>query len=401
MKKRIGRFAIISCIVMALVLVLVSPLFTTEVQAKDLDKIHTYRITADVQEDGTVKMNYHIDWEVLDSTSEGPLVWVKIGVANKHVENIVAKTKNIKSIKYYNDGGSFIRIDFNKKYQAGEMVSFEFEFVQDYIYQMNEVKEGETVYTFIPGWFDEIDVDKMILKWNNAKVERFMPAGVVGSDGYITWENEMLKGQQFKFSITYPNSAFKFDESKMVEGQEESHIGAGFAISYVLIIVLTLGFAVISIIRSHYTQSANMSGTTKRKVKRTKVVYYAQCPSCSAPREEGRENCQYCGRSMIQSEEILEEKEIKELDKELKANKNNDGLYRFSSSPNVYMRVHTTRVYVPTPVSTGSRGHSGGHGCACACACACAGGGRAGCSTKDFYNTGLKLRQLQLRKSKR
>ena len=65
---------------------------------------------------------------------------------------------------------------------------------------------------------------------------------------------------------------------------------------------------------------------------------------------------------MIQSEEILEEKEIKELDPELKRNKNNDGLYRFTSSPNVYMRVHTTRVYVPTPVSSGHHGHSVGHG---------------------------------------
>ena len=27
----------------------------------------------------------------------------------------------------------------------------------------------------------------------------------------------------------------------------------------------------------------------------------------------------------------------------------------------------------------------------CACACACAGGGRAGCSKKDFYKTNLKL----------
>lgn len=26
----------------------------------------------------------------------------------------------------------------------------------------------------------------------------------------------------------------------------------------------------------------------------------------------------------------------------------------------------------------------------CACACACAGGGRAGCSKKDFYGTKLK-----------
>ena len=262
---------------------------------------------------------------------------------------------------------------------------------------MNALKEGETVYTFIPGWFDDINVEKMIMKWGNDKVESFTPAGIV-ENGYITWENKMPKGKKLEFNITYPNNAYNFDVTKSVAKPEKDYSGIAVGISYVLVIILTLVFSIVSAIRSHYTQSANMSGTTKRKVKRTKVTYYAQCPSCSAPREEGRDNCTYCGRSMIQSEEILEEKEIKELDPELKRNKNNDGLYRFTSSPNVYMRVHTTRVYVPTPVSSGHHGHSVGHGCACACACACAGGGRAGCSTKDFYNTGLKLRQLQLRK---
>ena len=38
---------------------------------------------------------------------------------------------------------------------------------------------------------------------------------------------------------------------------------------------------------------------------------------------------------------------------------------------------------VPTNVNING---VGGGGCACACACACAGGGRAGCSRKDFNN---------------
>ena len=41
--------------------------------------------------------------------------------------------------------------------------------------------------------------------------------------------------------------------------------------------------------------------------------------------------------------------------------------------------------------------HGGGSGgsCACACACACAGGGRAGCSRKDFYDKKLKIEQIK------
>ena len=42
------------------------------------------------------------------------------------------------------------------------------------------------------------------------------------------------------------------------------------------------------------------------------------------------------------------------------------------------------------PVTVAGGAHSGGAGCACACACACAGGGRAGCSMKDFYHTNLQ-----------
>ena len=35
----------------------------------------------------------------------------------------------------------------------------------------------------------------------------------------------------------------------------------------------------------------------------------------------------------------------------------------------------------------------------CACACACAGGGRAGCSKKDFYGTNLKMNKKFMKKT--
>ena len=67
-----------------------------------------------------------------------------------------------------------------------------------------------------------------------------------------------------------------------------------------------------------------------------------------------------------------------------------NGTYNYSSDPNVFVRVNVRRVSVP-------RSHSSHHGsCAhssCACACASAGGGRAGCSSKDFYK-GPSLEQI-------
>ena len=389
MKKITKRMAFYCCIVLAAILI--SPIFSNKVQAKDLDKIHEYDITANVLSNGTVNMRYHIVWEVLDSTSEGPLEWVKIGIANKHVSNIRGLTTNIKSIKYYSDGGSFIKIDFKKKYNAGEIVEFEFEIVQDYIYEMNKNEEGKTVYKFTPGWFDDINVELLTLKWNNDKVDSYSPACHLEADGYLTWTTKLNKKAKFNISLTYPNSAFNFDSEKTITNSNDDALTVPLAI---LIAALALVMASISSAVNKYKSTANMAGTTKKKIKRTKVVYYPSCPSCSAPRVEGKENCEYCGRSMIQSEEVLEEKEIKELDSSLKSQKNNEGLHPFASIPNTFMRVHVSHVYVPTR-------HSGtyAHGsCACACACACAGGGRAGCSTKDFYNTGVKLRQLKLRK---
>ncbi|SMC64998.1 hypothetical protein SAMN06296952_2130 [Oscillospiraceae bacterium] len=50
----------------------------------------------------------------------------------------------------------------------------------------------------------------------------------------------------------------------------------------------------------------------------------------------------------------------------------------------------------------GGRHFHGGGGCACACAyaCACAGGGRAGCSAKDFYGTKLSSSRVRARLKK-
>ena len=57
-----------------------------------------------------------------------------------------------------------------------------------------------------------------------------------------------------------------------------------------------------------------------------------------------------------------------------------------------------TPINPPSNVGSG-RGYHGGGGCACACACACAGGGRAGCSMKDFYHTNIRTEDLKEEKA--
>ena len=61
--------------------------------AKDLDEIQKYYITVDTRNDGTLDMTYEIEWKVLDSTSEGPLEWVKIGIPNSHLIDLIMLVK--------------------------------------------------------------------------------------------------------------------------------------------------------------------------------------------------------------------------------------------------------------------------------------------------------------------
>ncbi|MCR4762416.1 MAG: hypothetical protein K5696_02700 [Lachnospiraceae bacterium] len=364
----------------------------------DLDRIRDYEITVDVNPDGTLTMRYHVEWEVLDSDSEGPLSWVNIGVPNKHVSGLQALSSTISELKFVDYNGYNMRIDFDREYFEGEVVSFDYSLVQDYMYEMNRFTDGETVYEFTPGWFDGILVDNMVIRWNSAGAESWSPSCEFDGD-YLLWKTSLGKGERYTVQITYLNDAFGFDDSKTFEQTEEDDDDAIYGVFGLLVLLGAVAFPIFAAMKSlgQYNNTANF-GTSSQKITRTRIEYYPNCPGCGAARPEGKDNCEYCGRSFIKSETKIEEKDIPKEEKELKS-RNTNGTYRYSSSPNTYMRVHVVNV----PVSSGGhRSHSScahsscAHSsCACACACACAGGGRAGCTTKDFYNTNLKLRYLR------
>ena len=400
--KKIKRF-----LVLILCLMMLLPVIAMRAAAADLDEILNYTITVDVNEDATLHMVYHIDWKVLDSTSEGPLEWVKIGVPNSHYSSMEGRSDAVRRISGMNENGeTYARIDLDRAYYAGEVAQIEFELTQDYMYQVDMMTEGETVYRLTPGWFDDIRVDEMTIRWNADKVLSHDPDSLV-EGGYCTWTKPLSKGEKYRVTVTYPNDAFGFDTSKeILSGTERSSDGSGggdgFYAFLGMLFVLTPIVLAIALPILHFKNSANLTGGQK-KITRTKVEYYPVCQGCGAARPEGANNCAYCGRSFIKSEEVVEEKDIPPEEKELRR-KNTNGLYRYSHDPNTYIRVNVINVPAPRTHSSSrssgsSRSSSCFHSsCACACACACAGGGRAGCTTKDFYNTDLKLRQLELKK---
>ncbi len=356
--------------------------------AYGLDEIKDYIVTVTVNDDATLNIRYHIDWLVLDSVIEGPLEWVRVGIPNSHCLSYeIISTDTIRELEIVNDYPEvYARIDFKRSYKAGETVSFEFSIVQDYMYEVDKLAEGETVYEFTPGWFDEIEVNRLTLEWKAEKALRAAPDCKI-VDGFYTWTKPLSIGEKYRISLTYPNDAYGFDLSKTIETGAKRSVADVFALVIGILIVFSPFVIVIISVVNSFKSYINGSGFGETEtVKREKIVFYEECPECGTARNGSKDTCNKCGKSMIKSKKTVTEEAVKEED-EKALRYDADGLYRYTADPNTYIRIRirpVTRTH-----STGSRSscvHS-----SCACACACAGGGRAGCSVKDFYKTGLKL----------
>ena len=179
-----------------------------------LDRIDNYAITATVNDDGSVDMDYQITWTVL-SDAEGPLTWVKVGVPNSDVDNIQALSDNIKKASYYNENGQdFIRIDFNRSYNAGDTLQIHYSCTQYNMFQSN----GATVkYEFMPGWFGSIDVTHYMIKWSDENVQS-VSSGYGTADGYYVWAGSLAAGKKTGITITYSVDAYNFTEHTVSHG---------------------------------------------------------------------------------------------------------------------------------------------------------------------------------------
>ena len=149
----------------------------------DDDEILNYEITVDVLPDATLDITYHIDWMVLDSDSAGALTWVKIGIPNRHHTDPVSYSD---VVDYMTTDSRYVNVYFKDKYYEGDAVSFDFTINQDYLYQVNRFTEGRTVYTFTPGWFDDIRVDNLTVRWTYDQAESWSESGYIDGD-YIVW----------------------------------------------------------------------------------------------------------------------------------------------------------------------------------------------------------------------
>ena len=115
----------------------------------DLDYIRNYVVTVDLREDGSADITYDIDWQVIGGSKTDYLSWVKIGLANAHVDELTPLTDTIAEIEYLNDGGSYAQVVFTRRYYAPAIaaenggqseVSFAFRVHQSHLFTRNYIR---------------------------------------------------------------------------------------------------------------------------------------------------------------------------------------------------------------------------------------------------------------------
>ena len=208
--KNAARKIIIFVIMM---LITISLTGITAQAAENLDEIEDYTITVNVREDGTLDIRYDVVWKVLsDKNGKEPVTWVKVGIPNSHVDTVEAITENIESAKYYSSGGDFVRVDLSRKYYKGETFEFSFTIHQSYMYML---EDNAIKYSFTAGWFEDIEVKHITIRWNKMWVEESTATDVSEDGKYLVWTAENLpEGDHYSTSVRYPMGTFGTDEKQ-------------------------------------------------------------------------------------------------------------------------------------------------------------------------------------------
>ena len=177
-------------------------LTSCEEEFSPLDKIHKYSITISPNDDGTLNMVYYLKWEVLEE-GDGGVDFITVGVANRFVEEIQGLTNNIDDIYYSSENGATIRIDFLDTYHEGDIFEVKFSFRQERIFTL---KNNEVQYSFNPGWFEEIQVEKLVVLWDSDNVLKHNATSQSGDN--LKWEAKLDYGETIEVNLVYDKTTF-------------------------------------------------------------------------------------------------------------------------------------------------------------------------------------------------
>ena len=327
----------------------------------DLDYIPDYFVTVDLREDGSADIVYDITWQVIDGDQTDYLSWVKIGLPNAYAKDLTPLTDTISDLQYTGDGGSYAKVVFARRYYSPEVaaqnggesrVRFAFSVHQSHLFTLND--DGTATFEFTPGWFDDLVVERMQVRWRGG--DGFVADNSSEEDGYLIWEfGPMSHGQSADVHVTVPvTTAETFDPDAQLTAADYDDGGMTademIGILTVVIALLIFAAALIIIVGS---MTPDWGGGFGSGLDPDDWFWYTN------------------GVHTIH-------------------------VARTAPPPKGYTRTDPPKNY-HTGGGSSRGGGVGRHnsGCAsscacacassCACACACAGGGRAGCTAKDFY----------------
>lgn len=327
----------------------------------DLDYIPDYFVTVDLREDGSADIVYDITWQVIGGDQTDYLSWVKIGLPNAYAEDLTPLTDTISDLQYTGDGGSYAKVVFARRYYSPEVaaqnggesrVRFAFSVHQSHLFTLND--DGTATFEFTPGWFDDLVVERMQVRWRGG--DGFVADNSSEEDGYLIWEfGPMGHGQSANIHVTVPvTTAETFDPDAQLTAADYDDGGMTademIGILTVVIALLIFAAALIIIVGS---MTPDWGGGFGGGLDPDDWFWYTN------------------GVHTIH-------------------------VARTAPPPKGYTRTDPPKNY-HTGGGSSRGGGVGRHnsGCAsscacacassCACACACAGGGRAGCTAKDFY----------------
>ena len=275
------------------------------------------------------------------------------------MDELTPLTDTIAEIEYLNDGGSYAQVVFTRRYYAPAIaaenggqseVSFAFACTRATCLRAND--DGTANFVFTPGWFDDLSVGNLQIRWRNGEGFTADNTGVDGD--YLVWDfGPLAHGQAATARVTVPvteASAYAPDAAMTEQDYAPGGSDLDGLLANVIFVVVLLFILVIVLIWQAPARRAGAAGlggwTAGLVVVHRRRTHHPQCARRAAP---------------------------------------------------AGLPPHRTAAGLPAGGGTsrgGRRGpaqwrrHHSSCACACAsscaCACACAGGGRAGCSEKTF-----------------
>ena len=236
-------FLLVLCILAQITLICMA-IFAEE--SAPQDRIDSYTVTVEPKENGSLDITYDFVWTALDE--DEPLTWVEIGIANSNFAIYVNSARGGTASRMVEDGYCYVRVDFPRKYYAGETVAFSFKINQR---DLLHGEDKERYYKFVPGWFNATPVEQYTFRWKDS-YSISASNGQNNGAGWLTWQGSLDCGEYVMMEVSYREGTFLNAETVKYRDFDDSDAYNELQSSLVAFRVMTVLGALLLIIAEVY-----------------------------------------------------------------------------------------------------------------------------------------------------